>query len=143
MGQRAYGLALRLALLLVLLSTFLRGLVAPGARRTRSTFQCHGVEPPQEVASLELQLVDVAVLVGDRKVETRVLPGAVHPAGVDAGDAVLASPAPERHGSDRAAVEIGAHGHGFVEGFAAHLRNDRDDSDDRGNSDCRNNRDGP
>src|SRR5262249_7804226 len=87
-----------------------------------SALKRHGVEPPQEISSLELQLVDVAALVGDREVEARVLAGPVHPAGVHAGDAVLASPALERHGGDRAAMEIGANGHGFVEGLAAHVR---------------------
>src|SRR5262249_822077 len=72
--------------------------------------------------SLELQLVDVAALVRDREVETRVPAGAIHPAGVHARDAVLASAATERHRGDRAAVEVGAHGHGFVEGFTAHVR---------------------
>ena len=36
-----------------------------------------------------------------------MLPGAVHPAGVHAGDAVLASPALERQRSDPAALEVG------------------------------------
>jgi len=88
--------------------------------RGGSTVQRHHVEPPQQIAALELQLVHVAALVGDREVEAWVSSGAVHPAGVDAGDAVLAPPATERHRCDRAAVEVGTDRDGFIEGFAAH-----------------------
>src|SRR5438046_391256 len=94
----------------------------PPPRARASAFQRDRVEPPQEVPSLELELIDVAVLVGDREVEARVLPGAVHPAGVDADDAVLAPAATKRQGGDRAAVKVGTYGDGFVEGFAAHVR---------------------
>src|SRR5205814_8384371 len=58
------------------------------SREPGSALERDRVEPPQEIPSLEMELVDVAVLVRDREVETRVLPGAVHPAGVDADDAV-------------------------------------------------------
>src|SRR5262249_18836032 len=95
---------------------------ARASRAPRSALERDGVEPPQEIPSLELQLVDVAVLVRDREVETRVLAGAVHPARVDGGDAVCGSPPSERHRGDRAAVEVGADGDGFIEGFATHVR---------------------
>src|SRR5204862_993916 len=67
----------------------------------------------------EAELMDVAVLVGDREVPARVLPGAVQPAGVHARHAVLARLAPKGDGRHHSAAEIGARGHRLVDALGA------------------------
>src|SRR5262249_24208136 len=100
-------------------STGGRGRYAP-APPLPSALQHDRIQPPDEVGALQVQLVDIAVLVGDREIEQRVAASAIQPSCVDACDAVLPAVAAEGGWRRNAPAELRPHGHRLVDRLESH-----------------------